>query len=163
MSEKQPKLHIMTERQWRNLTYKFDRMALSIEALERRLADQKAKKYLKFDECIPPSSVCRDVLSMLEGIRGYEGFIGRLSEYYGCEPMRMLVDPGNKVSDKAIATYYWAEKTAYSKGNSCSQNTVLHEFFHHMQNCKVVVVDKEQEEKCADKFASIFLSRAAST
>lgn len=161
MSTNQPKTKVMTERQWRNFNKKLDQMQRHIEALEK-LIPKREKRWLKFDECLPPGSVCADIASMMYGITKFTGFIGRLSDYYGCSTMDMLIDRNhNKVSDKAIATYYPSEKTAYSKGETCSQNTVLHEFFHHMVNCNVVIVNKSDEEYYADRFAQLFQQRAA--
>lgn len=160
MSEKQPKLKVMTERQWKNFNRKLECMERHIEALEK-LISHKEKRWLEFDECVPPSSVCKDITRMLDGVTDFTGFIGRLSYYYGCSTMDMFIDINHiKVSDKAIATYYPSEKAAYSKGKTCSPNTVLHEFFHHMVNCCVVVVNKADEEYYADKFAQLFQQRA---
>lgn len=65
-------------------------------------------------------------------------------------------------TDKAIATYYPNLKTAYSKNQTVGRETVLHEFFHHLTNCKVVVVNKADEEYYADKYAQTFMQRVRS-
>jgi hypothetical protein len=121
----------------------------------------KPKRYLLFGECVPPPSVCRDVYGTMIGNRSYEGFLGRLAEYYKCEHMTFLVNPARNRED-TIAIYYPYEKTAYSKNNTVAQSTVLHEWFHHMVNLGVVYLsekEKEEEEVYARKFAEIFLGR----
>jgi len=151
---------ILTRKQWLELNSKLDKLSNILFLLEEQ-RNAKPKHWLKFDACIPPQSVCKDVDSMMDNISSYLGFIGKLSEYYGCEPMNLFVDNSKMVSDKAIAAYYPDKKTAYSKESTCAKTVVLHEFFHHLVALNVVIVDKKDEEKYADKFAEAFLSRVS--
>lgn len=151
----------MTKRQWENLNQRLKNLESHLVFLEENLPRRK-KRFLKFDEVIPPASVCKDVLSMMEGAQTYEGLIGRLSEYYGCTIMGMKVDPGDKVAKNCLATYYPNLKTAYSAGDTIDEHTVLHEFFHHLVAENVVVVNKKTEEHWANKYATIFQQRANS-
>ena len=118
----------------------------------------KSKKWLKFTECIPPANVCKEIYSMTTGINTYEGFIGKLSEYYGCKPMSLHVD--KTINPKYSAIYYPNLNEARTRTKTVGFKTVLHEFFHHLVNLKVVVVNKDEEEKYADKYARIFMQRA---
>lgn len=149
---------MVTDRQWRNLHKKLNNILEVVGYLERQLRKQTPKKWLKFEECIPPASVCKDVHSMLRGINTYGGFLGRLAEYYGCEEMDLRVD--DKIEPKYRAVYNPVMKTAYSRKSTVDTKTVLHEWFHHLVNLNVVVVDKKDEEKYADKYANAFLTRA---
>jgi len=121
----------------------------------------KPKRYLSFGECVPPPSVCKDICGTMIGNTNYEGFLGKLAEYYKCERMKFLVNP-ERNRENTIAIYYPYEKTAYSKGNTVAQSTTLHEWFHHMVNLGVVYLsekEKKEEEVYARKFAEIFLRR----
>jgi len=121
----------------------------------------KPKRYLLFGECVPPPSVCKDIYGTMIGNSSYEGFLGRLAEYYKCERMTLLVNPERNRED-TIAIYYPYEKTAYSKDATVAQSTVLHEWFHHMVNLGVVFLsekEKKEEEVYARKFAETFLRR----
>lgn len=148
----------VSKRQWYNLHSKLNSIMQKLEWLEEQIP-RKEKRWLKFDECLPPASVCRDVFSMMDGNSTYTGFLGKLAEYYGCEPMDFYIDP--QINPKYRAVYRPHLKTAYSRTSTASKRTVLHEFFHHLVNLKVVVVHKDEEEKCADKYAEIVMMRGS--
>jgi hypothetical protein len=150
---------LISDSQWRYMHRKLNDLQESVSRLRRQMDDlNRPKRYLKFSECIPPESICRDVNSMLLGNSSYDGFVGRLSEYYGIEPMGCYVDATLPV--RVIAQYRLGEKNAYSRNKTVGRDTILHEFFHHLTNLNVVSVPKDQEEKLADKYARIFLQRA---
>jgi len=150
---------MISERQWRNLNKKLNNITCKLEIVEQKLR-QKPKKWLKFEESVPPASVCEDVASMMDGIDSYTGFLGRLSEYYGCESMGFFVD--KTINAKYLAVYYPTLKEAHSRTNTLERRDVLHEFFHHLVNLNVVVINKKDEEKLADKYADAFLRRCQS-
>ena len=150
---------LISDSQWRYMHRKINDLQDSILTLRRKMDDiNKPKRYLKFSECIPPESVCRDVNSMLAGSKKYDGFVGRLSEYYGIEPMGCFVDSG--ISPKYVAEYRRPENNAYTREPTVHRSTILHEFFHHLTTLNVVSVPKDQEEKLADQYAKVFLQRA---
>jgi len=127
-----------------------------LSMLEEKLPNRQ-KRWLKFDECVPPESICKDANSMMKGNNTYTGFLGKLAEYYGCEEMSLNVD--TSIDPKYNAVYYPLLKEARSRTKTVSIKTVLHEWFHHLVNLKVVFVDKSKEEKYADKYSEIFLQR----
>jgi len=149
----------ITKRQWNNIHKKLNRLEDTINYIKNNLL-KKQMKYLKFEECIPPSSICKDVNSMMNGVNNYEGFIGRLSSYYGCEPMGLFVD--KTINPKHIAEYRPLIKNAYTRKTTCDKKDVLHEYFHHLVNLNVVVIDKKKEEYYADEYAKLFLERVNS-
>ena len=138
------------------LLKKINELSDKIDRIEKSLLP-KEKKWLKFNECIPPKSACKDIHSMLDGINDFTGFIGKLSEYYGCETMGIYID--ETINPKYIAEYRPLMKTAYTKGKTVNIETVLHEFFHHLCNLNVVIVNEKESEKCADEYARIFMER----
>lgn len=149
----------ISKRQWNNIHKKLN--SLKDEVVElKSILPKREMKYLKFEECIPPASICKDVNSMMNGISSYEGFIGRLSNYYGCETMGLYVD--KKMDIKHIAEYRSLTRDAYTRKTTCEKNTVLHEYFHHLVNLKVVIVDKKKEEYYADKYTKVFMERVNS-
>lgn len=148
----------LTDAQWRYMHKKMNELTEQVVDLRHQLQAFRPKRYLKFEECVPPASVCKDVCSMLRGIGNYKGFIGKLSEYYGVKTMGCFVD--SKLSNKIIAQYRQSEGNAYSRNKSVSAHTVLHEFFHHMHYNDVVVINDSQKEKLADLYATLFLERA---
>jgi len=148
----------ITQKKWNNLHKKLNEMQSQLGNLENLLEKQRPKKWLKFDECVPPSSVCKDVFSMLAGLNTYTGVLGKLADYYGCTPMQMLVD--RSIDPKYKAVYRPNEEVAYSRETTIDAKSVLHEWFHHMVNLNVVLVNKRAEEHWADKYATIFLQRA---
>ena len=148
----------ISKRQWYNLHSKLNSIMEKLEWLEKQIP-RKEKKWLKFDECLPPASVCGDVFSMMNGNNTYTGFLGKLAEYYGCEPMDFYIDP--QINPKYRAVYRPPLKAAYSRTDTASKRTVLHEFFHHLVNLRVVVVPKDEEEKYADKYAEIVMMRGS--
>lgn len=150
---------VITEQQWQNLHKKIGNIQSQLLFLERRLPE-KQKRYLKFEECVPPKTVCKDVASMLEGINQYTGFIGRLAEYYGCETMQAYID--TSIDPKYSAIYRSHEKAAYTRTPTVPCETILHEFFHHLVALNVVVIPKGKEEHYADKYAEIFQQRVNS-
>lgn len=138
------------------------RIETTLLEVERHSA--KPRRWLKFYECIPPVTVCKDVCSMMIGTQYYTGFLARLREYYDCEPMKLFMDE-SRCSKGYLAMYYPDEKTAYARG-PVMKKTVLHEFFHHLVDTKVVFLDdseKKTVEKLADEYARIFLQRAGET
>lgn len=147
----------ITKRQWNNIHKKLNFIIRKIEWLEEQIP-RKEKRWLKFDECVPPASVCKDIVSMMNGNNAYTGFLGKLAEYYGCEEMDFVVD--KSINPKYIAVYYPLLKRAKSRKPTVSMDTVLHEWFHHLCNLKVVFVDKEEEEIYANRYAKIFMARA---
>jgi len=155
-TRRQGEMKLISERQWRNLNRKLNGIRETVRRLEDELP-QKPKRWLHFEECIPPASVCRDISSMLDGISSYTGFLGRLAEYYGCSSMGFYVD--EKIDPKYKAIYYPNLKKAASRTPTIGRNSVLHEWFHHLVNENVVVVDGEEEEKFARKYAEIFMLR----
>jgi len=148
----------ITQRKWNNLNQKLNDIQSQINDLERLLEKQRPKRWLKFEECVPPDSVCKDALSMLEGVNTYGGVLGKLAEYYGCDTMEMLV--GDNIDPKYKAVYHPDKRIAYSKGTTIDRHSVLHEWFHHMVNLNIVVVNKRAEEHWAEKYATIFIQRA---
>lgn len=142
--------------QWRNLHKKLNELNDKIDNLMKTLP-QKPKKYLKFHQCVPPSSICKDIMSMLSGIENYVGFIGKLSEYYGCEPMGCFIN--ENIEKKFLAIYRPDRKAAYTREKNVDCHTVLHEFFHHLVHLDVVSIDRRSEEKLADRYADIFMER----
>jgi len=146
----------ITKRQWYNIHKKLNDITNRLSMLEEKLPN-KQKRWLKFDECVPPESICKDANSMMKGNNTYTGFLGKLAEYYGCEEMSLTVD--KSIDSKCLAIYYPLLLEAKTKAKTCDMNTVLHEWFHHLVNLKVVFVDKSKEEKYADKYAKIFLQR----
>jgi len=148
---------MITKRQWDNLNRKLNDIQDSITKLEQRFVD-KRKKWLKFDECVPPIGVCKEIYSMLTGLNTFTGFLGKLSEYYGCESLEAQVD--ESINKKYKAVYNPQLKIIYSRTKTVSIHTILHEWFHHMVNLNIVVIHKMKEEKLADKYADIFLKRA---
>ena len=147
----------MSESQWRYLHRKINRLSDKLDSLQEQLPS-KPKRFLKFWEAVPPVSVCKDVMSMMDGMNTYEGLIGRLSEYYGCVVMGLYVD--KRISPERSAEYRPDDDAAYSRTQVVLRRTVLHEFFHHLQYQNVVVVDKKRQEHFAGKYARIFLERA---
>jgi len=149
----------ITERQWRNLNNKLNEITNKLVRIEKQIP-QRQKKWLKFDECVPPISVCKDVSSMMTGNSTYDGFLGKLAEYYGCGEMSLVVD--KTINPKYLAVYRPSLRQAASRTPTASRSTVLHEWFHHLVNLHVVVIDNEKAEKLADKYARIFMERSRS-
>ena len=118
---------------------------------------QRPKRGLKWHELVPPESVCRDICSMMNGTDYYHGFIARLADYYGVEPMGCFVD--TTINPKTIAEYRPTQGNAYIREQIVSKHTVLHEFYHHLEHNRVIEIYKDKEVK-ADRFATIFLRRA---
>lgn len=147
----------MSESQWRYLHRKINRLSDKLDSLQEQLP-RKPKKFLKFWEAVPPVSVCKDVMSMMDGMATYEGLIGRLSEYYGCEIMGCYID--ESISPEYLAVYRSDKKSAYTRLKYVDRRTILHEFFHHLQHQNVVVIDNKRKEHFANKYARIFLERA---
>jgi hypothetical protein len=103
-------------------------------------------------------------MSMMNGVTTYSGFIGKLAEYYGCSTIKLLVDK-NKCKKEWNAVYYSDLKKVFTYEDTISHRTVLHEWFHHMVNEKVVylgTITSEKEEEFAVKFSCIFMERASS-
>lgn len=150
---------LVSDSQWRYLHSKINYLQESVAEMKRTMRiNQRPKRGLRYSESIPPASVCRDVVSMLVGIKTYDGFIQRLSAFYDCEPMGVLRD--DTVNEKYLAVYRRDKKACYSRGPTVDKATVLHEFFHHLTNLGVVFVDKEDEEDYADRYARAILTRA---
>lgn len=154
MSEK---TRVITERQWRYLHKKINYLEETLAEIRLNLP-KKEKKWLTFNEAIPPESICKDVNSMLDGVTSYEGFVGRLADYYGCKTMPCQVD--TNIDPKYAAVYRPFFETAYTRTRTIHRSTILHEFFHHLIHLKVVTVPQNKEEFYADKFATTFLQRA---
>ncbi len=153
---------LISDSQWRYMHRKINDLQESILKLHRQISDSnRPKRYLRFSECVPPESICKDVNSMLLGNAGYDGFVGRLADYYNIVPMGCYVD--SNISPKVIAEYRRPENNAYSREKTVHRSTILHEFFHHLTTLNVVSVPKNQEEKLADKYAEVFLQRAGWT
>lgn len=148
---------LVSDAQWRYLHRKINRLSDKLDSLQEQLP-RKHKKFLKFCEVVPPVSVCKDVMSMMDGMNTYEGLIGRLSEYYGCMVMGLYID--KRISPERLAEYRPDEDAAYSRTKTMLHRTVLHEFFHHLQNHNIVVVDKKRQEIYARKYAKLFLERS---
>jgi len=146
----------ISKRQWNNIHRKLNGIANRLSTLEEKLPNRQ-KRWLKFDECVPPESVCKDANSMMKGNNTYTGFLGKLAEYYGCEEMGLNID--TSIDPKYSAIYYPHLHEARTRTKTIDKKTVLHEWFHHLINLKVVFVDKEKEEKYANKYAEIFLQR----
>jgi len=146
----------ITKRQWYNIHRKLNDITNRLSMLEEKLPNRQ-KRWLNFDECVPPESICKDVNSMMKGNRTYTGFLGKLAEYYGCKEMSLNVD--TSIEPKYIAVYYPLLHEARTRTKTIDKKTVLHEWFHHLCSLKVVFVDKSKEEKYADKYAKIFLQR----
>lgn len=151
----------ISEGQYRYLKGKINALSCQLSEVLYKLNQIKAsrvKHLIAFEESIPPKSVCIDVLSML-GVGNYKGMMRLLSDYYGISRLQLFHDP-KKVPDGAIACYVRQEGIAYSKNPTINEKTVLHEFFHHLVTLNVVVIDEEDEEVLANKYAKIFLERA---
>ena len=148
---------LVSDAQWRYLHRKINSLNDKLDVLKEQLPN-KPKRFLKFWEAVPPVSVCKDVMSMMDGMTTYEGLIGRLSEYYGCETMGCYID--ESISPDYLAVYRSNKKSAYTRLKYVTAHTILHEFFHHLQYQNVVVVDKKRQERFAEKYAKIFLERA---
>ncbi len=149
--------NIQLNKKLEELLFKVEMLQNCIIEIEKRLPN-KQLKYLRFEECVPPKDICVSINSMMDGVSNYVGFLGKLSEYYSCSPMGLYVD--KSINAKHIAEYRPDDKNAYSKESTCDKDIVLHEFFHHLVNLKVIVVNEKEEEKLADKYAKIFLKRA---
>jgi len=149
----------ITDGQWRYMHRKISVLTDKVLELARLVERAEApKRYLKFNEALPPASVCRDVVSMLPGVGNYEGFIGRLADYYHCVPMGLYIDA--TIEPKYKALYRSWNNAAYTREKTCERHTVLHEFFHHLIAQHVVVVSPDQVEHFADQYATVFLQRA---
>jgi len=149
---------LISDSQWRYLHRKLNHLEAQVSDLRSSLKEsQRPKRYLRFGECLPPASICKDVMSMMNGTNTYDGFIGRLAEYYHCETMGCFVD--TNIDPKYAAVYRPSEKNAYSREKTVDRRIILHEFFHHLVNLNVVSVNKKDEEEYADKYARIVLSR----
>ena len=157
MSEK---TRTITERQWRYLHRKINYLEETLTEIRSNLP-KKEKKWLNFNEAVPPASICKDVNSMLDGVTSFEGFVGRLSEFYGCKAMPCQVD--TSIDPKYAAVYRPFYETAYTRTQTIHRSIILHEFFHHLVHLKVVVVPKNKEEYYADKYAQTILQRAGFT
>ena len=150
---------------WIDLHRKLDCLTRQLIRIEDNLPN-KPKRYLKFNECIPPTEVCRSVVSMINGVENYDGFIGKLSEYYGCSIMGMYVSLEKvlalerQTGKSYVALYDPNLKVAYSKKKTVTHSTVLHEWFHHMHAQGVVSINVKDEEYYAIKYAEVFLQRA---
>ena len=147
---------IITQKNWLDLQRKLDNLEWQLSFIRDNM-QTRTKNYLRFDECVPPTSVCKDVVSMMDGMKTYTGFIGKLADYYGCAIMQAYVDIN--LDPKYNAVYYADRKTTYTKP-TVSKSTILHEFFHHLVALHIVVCEKEDEEKKADVYARTFLVRA---
>lgn len=149
----------LSKRQWYNLHKKLNKIMQRLEKLEDEIP-KRQKKWLRFEECVPPASVCKDINSMMEGNNTFTGFLGKLAEYYGCEEMPIYVD--KTINPKYVAVYHPNLKEARSRTKHVDRKTVLHEWFHHLVNLRVVIVSKSEEEKYANLYADVFLARANS-
>jgi len=155
----------ITDRMWEDLHKKLDCLTKQLIRIQDDLPN-KPKRYLKFNECIPPTEVCRSVVSMMNGVENYNGFIGKLSEYYGCSIMGIYVGLERvlaleRQTGKSYVAFYDSNlKAAYSKEKTVSQSTVLHEWFHHMHAQGVVSINVKDEEYYAARYAEVFLQRA---
>lgn len=150
---------IISDRQWRKLNQHLENISIELREIKRKLPE-KEKRYLGFSECVPPVSVCKEINSMMDGVDEYGGFLARLSDYYGCEPMGCYID--TTIDPKYKAVYRPDLKNAYTRTKTIDRATVLHEFFHHLVNLYVVKVSKSQEEHYANKFSEVFMQRANS-
>lgn len=136
-----------------------------LRGIEERL-DKIEKGYLKkrgltWRAAVPSLQVCKDIVSAYDGrmIDKFDYEMQRLSEFYGITKMDNRTNP-EKVPKTAIACYHSLDRTAYYKEPTCSLETVLHEFFHHLHSEGVVALySDENEEKCANEFAITVMLR----
>jgi len=132
--------------------------------IERELAEIKKwvlpKRMLSLSEAIPPKSICQDILSKTAGVNDYAGFLAMLCDYFHVPSMGLYWDQYKLwLPPKSEAAYFADKEATYTRTKTVDQHTVLHEFFHHLVAQNVVAVKKREEEKSADKFASLVLDR----
>jgi hypothetical protein len=143
----------MSKRQFEDIQNEIRELKGKIENLEK----QSKKRNLRFDGCIPPHDVCRNVVIAyqlnLPPSNKYDGVMNILADYYGVPSMQNYSD-AKRVPAKAIACYYSYERAAYHKNPTCTLETVLHEFFHHLHAEHVVsLYNSENAEQCAAAYA----------
>lgn len=157
------KYRLVSDSQWRYLHSKINDLSSQLVDIRFALKGMnRPAKFLQFSEVIPPESICRDINSMMAGTQYYHGFLGRLAEHYEVPFMEISVD--KNIPDGINAQYrvngWHPDGKAFSKNETVSRSTVLHEFFHHLVHHKVVIVEKKREEEYANRFSRIFLRRA---
>ena len=132
----------------------------NIEDRLEKLERAKQKRNLPFNACIPPLSLCRDIVKTYDSreLGNFDFQMQQLADYYGINRMDNRHNP-ERVPEKAIACYHRFEQTAFYKTSNANLETVLHEFFHHLYTNNVVCLGEESEEKLADRFSQIVMKR----
>lgn len=136
----------------------------TVNKIKEDIDKLKMKRFLKVGECLPPPSICKDILAVSSAgnlINNFDEIIYILANYYGCKKMGLYVNP-EKCSSKALATYYPSEGNAYTHEKTLDIHSFLHEWFHHIHGCEVLFLTDEQkinEEKYANAYADNIIKR----
>ena len=129
-----------------------------LESAERQLREtreelDRLKRQTKPRFDLPPRWIIKAAKDALGRVGYWSGALAVLSSYYGVPHMDARNDP-SKVSEKADATYYQYERTAYFKStNGSGVWLVMHEFGHHLNAYLLDKIGGEAEQAFCDAFA----------
>ena len=147
----------MSARKLNDILDKLERLERKIENLESK----SRKRNLHWKAAIPPLQLCKDVVTAFNSglFQTFEYEMRQLADYYGIAPMENYLDEKQThVPKNAIASYHPYERAAYYKEPVANLETLLHEFYHHLEN-EGVVPTLNDREKIAGMWANIVIQR----
>ena len=103
-----------------------------------------------------PSRKVREDFRLMYELKGAQKDVDMLSRYYGIRRMKIVVD-GRKVGNSDDACYY--DYIAYFKKRRLNKRNVLHEYFHHLAFVYDLDLSDSREEREANLYVRIVLSK----
>ena len=130
-----------------------------VEDLERKVRDLEAvPKAVILD--VPPKWVLQAARAGLNKTGNWEGYYDVLTNFYGIHSLNAVIDT---TLDQGIAAQYDARylinPTVQCRTKTMSDNTAIHEFFHHLFYSTRHKHEGEGEQRLADAFAIECLRR----
>ncbi|OLD02446.1 MAG: hypothetical protein AUJ07_08635 [Crenarchaeota archaeon 13_1_40CM_3_53_5] len=100
----------------------------------------------------PPAWVLRAARARLNRTHKWSAYFDVMSVYYDIAPVKALVNP--QLGSKIVAQYSSTPAPLIeSKAETMSEQTALHEFFHHLFHQRRRRHSGEGEQALADQFA----------
>jgi hypothetical protein len=100
-----------------------------------------------------PSKLVREKFLIVYELHGCQRAVNLLTEYYEVKGMKVILD-GKRVGKGCSGGYL--KNRAYFTKKGLNKKTVLHEFYHHLTNCKRLDLSLTTEEKEANNFSRTF-------
>lgn len=139
----------------------FDVIARSIASVRKKEL-QNNRIVIQIKDIIPTKEICEGFKNLCTN-KSVQDAVDMLCRYYRIPTMKTIfyeIVSSDKICKNARAVYYTAELTAYFDKTGYSQQTILHEFYHHLVNAGIAYASTDEEEEAlADEYATQFTEK----